>query len=179
MASKLWDLLQPIHELHVKYRPRYLLWTLLFLKQYSTDDVSSNIVGVSSKTYRQWVWLTIDAISSKANQVVSKKKFKSLTNFFHYFFKFRSFLPNGSRMIMKVSVSCRLTAQTFAFLNLQHLIANGSPTSSMAPPFDMRLLSLSKGAKYDGSMDLSLQESSVISTYFAVALSSCFFLKKG
>ena len=81
-------------------------------------------------------------------------------------------------MIMKVSVSCRLTAQTFAFLNLHYLIANGSRTSSTTLPFDMRLLSLSKGGKYVGSMDLFLQESSVISKYFAVALSSCFFLKK-
>ena len=72
LASKLWDLLQPIHELHNKYRPRYLLWTLLFLKQYNSDDVSSNVVGVSVKTFRQWVWLTIDGISSRANQVVSK-----------------------------------------------------------------------------------------------------------
>ena len=74
LTSKLLDLLQPIHELHIKYRPRYLLWTLLFLKQYSSDDVSLNIVNVSVKTFRQWVWLTIDAISSKANQVVSKNK---------------------------------------------------------------------------------------------------------
>ena len=80
---------------------------------------------------------------------------------------------------MKVSVSCRLTAQTITFLNLHHLITNGSPTSSTAPHFDIKLISLSKGTKYVGSMDLFLQESSVISTYFAAFLSSCFFLKKG
>ena len=73
-AWKLWDLMQPIHELHVKYRPRYLLWILLFLKQYSSDYVSSNIDGVSVKRFRQCVWLTIDTISYKANQVVIKKK---------------------------------------------------------------------------------------------------------
>ena len=179
LALKLWDLLQPIHDLHVKYRPQYLLWTLLFLKQYSSDDVSLNTVGVPVKTFCQWVWPIIDEISSRANQVVSKKSFKSLTNCFYYFFNFGSFFPNGSRIILKVSVSCWLKAQTFAFLNLHHLIANGSLTGSMAPPFNMRLLSLSKGAKYVGSMDLFLQESSVISKYFAVALSSCFFHKKG
>ena len=59
---------------------------------------------------------------------------------------------------MKVSVSCWLTAQNFSFLNLHHLIANGSPTGSTASPFDMRLLSLSKGAKHVGSIDLFLQE---------------------
>ena len=73
LVSKLWDLLQPIHELYVKYRPQYLLWALLFLKQYSSDDVSSNTVGISVKTFHQWVWFTIDEISSRANQVVSKK----------------------------------------------------------------------------------------------------------
>ena len=80
---------------------------------------------------------------------------------------------------MKVSVSCQLIAQTFAFLNLHHLITNGSPTSSKAPFFDIRLLSLSKGAEYFGSMNLFLQEGLVMSTYFVVVFSSYFFLKKG
>ena len=71
LTSKLWDLMQPIHELHTKYKPRYLLWTLLFLKQYNSDDVNANIAGVSPKTFRLWVWITIDAIANKTDQVVS------------------------------------------------------------------------------------------------------------
>ena len=50
------------------------LCTLLFLMQYSSDNVSSSILGILAETFRQWVWLTIDEISSKANQAASKKK---------------------------------------------------------------------------------------------------------
>ena len=94
-------------------------------------------------------------------------------------FLFRSFLPNGSRTIIKVSVSCWLMAQSFTILNLHHLIENCSPTSSTAMLFDMRLLSQSKGATCFGSMDPFLQESSAKSASFTTVLSIYLFLRKG
>ena len=51
-TSKLWDLIEPICDLHSKYRPKYLLWTLMCLKQYNTENVLAAFVGVTAKTPR-------------------------------------------------------------------------------------------------------------------------------
>ena len=44
--------------------PQYLLWNLLFLKQYSSNNVSSNIVGISVKKNLLTTWLTLLEILS-------------------------------------------------------------------------------------------------------------------
>ena len=43
----------------------------VFLEQYNSDDVNANIDGASPKTFRLWVWITIDAMANKTDQVVS------------------------------------------------------------------------------------------------------------
>jgi hypothetical protein len=38
-------------------RPRHLLWALVFLKVYASEDVHCCLVGyVDAKTYRKWAW---------------------------------------------------------------------------------------------------------------------------
>jgi len=44
------------------FTPSKLLWTLLFLKLYSSEDVLAIMVGCTSKTFRQWVWYGIDVL---------------------------------------------------------------------------------------------------------------------
>ena len=174
LKSKLWDLFQPIYELHIKYWPQYLFWTLLFLKHYNTDNETSNIWVLQSKHIANGYDLPMIKLQVKPIKLqIHKKRFFNHDLFISIIF-FRLFLPNGSIMITKVSVSCWLMAQSFSFLNLHHFIEIGSPTSSTALLFNMRLLSQSKGAKCFGLMDPFLQASSVMSASFAIALSICF-----
>ncbi len=46
--------------------PRQLLWSLLFLKSYATEDVNCAIVRVDEKTYRKWTWFFVDLIDNLA-----------------------------------------------------------------------------------------------------------------
>mmetsp|Transcript_7735 Transcript_7735/g.20247 ORF Transcript_7735/g.20247 Transcript_7735/m.20247 type:complete len:123 (-) Transcript_7735:24-392(-) len=40
--------------------PKHLLWALHFLKVYSVEDVSAEVVGTDPKTWRKWVWRMVD-----------------------------------------------------------------------------------------------------------------------
>ena len=46
------------------FQPKHLLWTLLFLKGYSTENIHAQMAGCSAKTFRKWVWFTIDKLSN-------------------------------------------------------------------------------------------------------------------
>jgi hypothetical protein len=50
--------------------PEHLLWALLFLKLYATEEVLCNFAGTTRKTFRKWTWIVIKAISQLAPQVV-------------------------------------------------------------------------------------------------------------
>ena len=43
--------------------PQHLLWGLLLIKVYATEQVLSIIAGVDRKTYRKWAWKFISAVS--------------------------------------------------------------------------------------------------------------------
>lgn len=45
-------------------KPRHLLWGLCFLKCYNTEHVNSVMFGVDEKTFRKWIWIIVDALSS-------------------------------------------------------------------------------------------------------------------
>jgi hypothetical protein len=51
-------------------RPKHLLWTLMFLKLYSTELVLAVMARVSRKTFRKWVWLLLPVIANMAPFVV-------------------------------------------------------------------------------------------------------------
>ena len=57
---------------HAKLLPKHLLWALLFLKQYSNEGVLSSIVRTTPKTYRKWIWIVIEGLSSRYPNTVSK-----------------------------------------------------------------------------------------------------------
>ena len=44
-------------------QPKHLLWALLFLKVYNTEEVNSSIVGCNEKTFRKWTWKVIEGLS--------------------------------------------------------------------------------------------------------------------
>jgi hypothetical protein len=44
-------------------RPQHLLWSLLFLKNYNTEDFLAPICGTDAKTYRKWIWSCIDVLN--------------------------------------------------------------------------------------------------------------------
>ena len=45
-------------------KPVHLLWALLFLKNYATEDVNCEIASVDPKTFRKWVWVILKAMSN-------------------------------------------------------------------------------------------------------------------
>jgi hypothetical protein len=69
------------------YRSRkidHLLWALMFLKVYGKEATLSSLFGgVDEKTYRKWVWLYVEAVSSLESFVVSTL-LMSLFNLYSY-----------------------------------------------------------------------------------------------
>lgn len=43
--------------------PVHLLWTLMFLKCYNTEEVNRSLIDADEKTIRKWIWIFIDQIS--------------------------------------------------------------------------------------------------------------------
>jgi len=74
-CSLLWQLLleTPSIRLPKNADPKHLLWSLLFLKQYSTEHVHAAQVGVDVKTFRKWAWLYTGALAKLAPKLVSFK----------------------------------------------------------------------------------------------------------
>ncbi len=52
-------------------QPEHLLWACIFMKVYSTEAIHAGLVNCSMKTFRKWVWATIQRISDLESQVVS------------------------------------------------------------------------------------------------------------
>ena len=51
--------------------PTHLLWAMLFLKVYASEDVLCSLTGCCRKTFRKWLWPTVASISNVKNHVVS------------------------------------------------------------------------------------------------------------
>ena len=65
LCAKLWVLLIPIlyDQSHPKgAKTKHLLWTLMFLRLYDTEEILSGKVTADEKTYRKWVWIFIGYI---------------------------------------------------------------------------------------------------------------------
>ena len=43
--------------------PKHLLWSLMFLKLYSSENVLASIAGVDEKTFRKWTWHWVRILS--------------------------------------------------------------------------------------------------------------------
>lgn len=51
--------------------PKHLLWALMFLKTYETEEVFSSKLEADEKTVRKWVWFFVHAIADLDVDVVS------------------------------------------------------------------------------------------------------------
>ena len=71
VASITWNLID-IESIDSKgQNPKYFLWTLLFMKLYSSEISLASLVGTSPKTFRKWTWTFIRAIERVYDCVVS------------------------------------------------------------------------------------------------------------
>lgn len=52
-------------------KPVHLLWALLLLRKYGTEETMAAIAGVSERTFRKWAWFYADGISRLDGIVVS------------------------------------------------------------------------------------------------------------
>ena len=70
----LWILLSKFTDIG-KAKVKHLLWTLLFMKVYTTESVLCGLVGhPSEKTFRKWTKLIIEQIASLEEFLVSQKR---------------------------------------------------------------------------------------------------------
>jgi hypothetical protein len=64
IAVYLWNELVDLRYVGTGHTFVHLLWTLGFLKTYSTEEVlCCSTRSVSHNTHRKWVWMTIEAIT--------------------------------------------------------------------------------------------------------------------
>jgi len=70
VVTALWNRLDILDRVPAGGGPQHLLWCLLFMKVYSTEEVLASIVGTSEKTFRKWVWLFVYAVSSLAPDLI-------------------------------------------------------------------------------------------------------------
>lgn len=62
VMAETWSLLQSSRP--PKSKPKHLLWALLFLKVYATENVNSTLTGADEKTFRKWSWTFVHLISN-------------------------------------------------------------------------------------------------------------------
>lgn len=60
ICSIIWRYIEP--NLPNGSTPSHLLWALLFLKNYNTEEANRAIIKSDEKTIRKWIWVMIDAI---------------------------------------------------------------------------------------------------------------------
>jgi hypothetical protein len=70
-ASEVWSLLIGHNLMPPKAQPMHLLWALLFLKLYGTEDVNAGMIGHDESTIRKWVWLLVKAMHDLSKILVS------------------------------------------------------------------------------------------------------------
>lgn len=44
--------------------PVHLLWSLIFLKSYNTEEINRVMIGADEKTIRKWIWIIVNAIAN-------------------------------------------------------------------------------------------------------------------
>jgi hypothetical protein len=73
-AASAWRKMEANDGLVVGGRVYYMLWALLLMKKYTTEQVLCQIAGgVDEKTFRKWTWPFITAIADLEGDVVSSQ----------------------------------------------------------------------------------------------------------
>lgn len=63
VISYVWELLLQKDNLPKGFRPTHLLWTLVFMKLYACEAITSALCQCDEKTLRKWVWIGITQLS--------------------------------------------------------------------------------------------------------------------
>ena len=70
VVAELWNRIEPTVD-EPGAHPKHLLWALVFLKVYSTEEVHCAIVGwPSTRTFRKWSWYFVRKISELKDDVI-------------------------------------------------------------------------------------------------------------
>ena len=64
ICADIWQMINPREEISSYAKPVHLLWALMLIKVYATEEVLSGIAGVTEKTFRKWAWKFIEATSN-------------------------------------------------------------------------------------------------------------------
>lgn len=88
ICSICWTLLK--NKLPNYSRPIHLLWALLFLKKYETEEVSVALTKADAKKFRKWSWIFVDLLSNL--NMVRNKFIRSSGNCFCFLFKLVDYL---------------------------------------------------------------------------------------
>ena len=74
IAAILWyeiSVAHPWMQRQNRCQSEHLLWALLFLKTYTTENLLSVVIGRDKKTYRKWVWFILEGLSRMSLKFVS------------------------------------------------------------------------------------------------------------
>ena len=71
ICADIWQMINPPEEVSRYARPMHLLWGLLLMKVYATEEVLSGIAGVTEKTFRKWAWKFIKEVADLSYSLVS------------------------------------------------------------------------------------------------------------
>jgi hypothetical protein len=71
ICADIWQMINPRELISTYAKPIHLLWGLMLIKVYATEEVLSGIAGVTEKTFRKWAWKFIDATSDLSFVLVS------------------------------------------------------------------------------------------------------------
>jgi hypothetical protein len=117
-----------------KIAPRHLMWTLLFLRSYSREEVLATMVGVSEKTMRKWTWLVIENLAT-LDSLVSREVCvccRCHSNiWFCYLYRYNGKIGLLVLTIFRTSALLVLMEQIFRSKNQgDQLIQDGTPTRS-------------------------------------------------
>lgn len=71
VCSHVWEYMHQHRTKPEQAMPKHLLWALLFLKTYETEVFLCALVGTTTKSFRKWIWLIVEAINQLYGHVVS------------------------------------------------------------------------------------------------------------
>lgn len=71
ICADIWHMINPREEISRYAKPKHLLWGLMLIKVYATEEVLAGIAGATEKTYRKWAWKFIGATSDLSYSLVS------------------------------------------------------------------------------------------------------------
>ena len=141
ICADIWQMINPREEISSFVKPIHLLWGLMLMKVYATEEVLSGIAGVTEKTFRKWAWKLIKEVSTLSYSLVScegnNHDLFAILCMISYSIRFH--LMIDLMMILEILSNSLLMARIAPSTSPGHLIDCGIPKSSKAQALGMRL----------------------------------------